>query len=95
MSSSVDFSRMIGSFSSRVTEAWMLLGLLNTGLKGSRRHRKKVRAIKWENGGSEQVMFARVDVFAGHVMMHFDLFGYDIKESKNIRRQSSIRIERV
>ncbi len=41
MSSSVDFSRITGSFSSNVTEAWMLFGLLNTGLKQNNNNERR------------------------------------------------------
>ena len=51
--------------------------------------------FKLDNRGSEQSMFACVYVYAGHVRMRFDVFGSDIKERRNIRRQSSIRIKRV
>ena len=40
-------------------------------------------------------MFANVYVYAGHVMMRFDVSGSDIKKKRNIIQQSAIRIRRV
>ena len=40
-------------------------------------------------------MFARVYVYAGQVMMRFDVSGSDKEERRNIRPQSLDRMKRV
>ena len=41
--------------------------------------------FKLENGVSEKLMFSYVCLFAGHIMMHFDVSGFVLMERGNKR----------